>query len=216
MKLNPKYLAQHYASLSDEALLQEKRSDLTELAQTYYDDEVKRRGLTPGARKPRADRKAQPSPSDEEPNQYGASDGEKPAWLDDAAEVFSAHVRRGVEADAGVSAEMARRALEAADIPCYLELRDIPNDDDSSGSELQQEWRLLVPGELNMQAASILDRDLFNEEFEANWKAHIEALSDEQLLAMTPEVVFCGLFDRIERVTRAYEEELARRGIEEQ
>jgi len=28
---------------------------------------------------------------------------------------------------------------------------------------------------------------------------------------MSPETAFCGLFDRIERVRRAYEEELARR-----
>jgi len=30
---------------------------------------------------------------------------------------------------------------------------------------------------------------------------------------MQPEIAFCGLFDRVERVTRAYEEELARRRL---
>jgi hypothetical protein len=30
---------------------------------------------------------------------------------------------------------------------------------------------------------------------------------------MSPEVAFCGLFDRIDRVTRAYEDEIARRGL---
>ena len=38
-------------------------------------------------------------------------------------------------------------------------------------------------------------------------------LSDEEVLEMKPEVAFCGLFDRVERVNRAYDEELARRRL---
>jgi hypothetical protein len=30
---------------------------------------------------------------------------------------------------------------------------------------------------------------------------------------MTPEVVFCGLIDRLERVNRVYDEEIARRRL---
>jgi hypothetical protein len=30
---------------------------------------------------------------------------------------------------------------------------------------------------------------------------------------MNPQVSFCGLFDRAERVTKAYKEEFARRGM---
>jgi len=30
---------------------------------------------------------------------------------------------------------------------------------------------------------------------------------------MSPEAAFCGLFDRVERVTKAYDEEIARRGL---
>jgi hypothetical protein len=71
----------------------------------------------------------------------------------------------------------------------------------------------MVPGKLNMRATSVLDREIFNAEFEANWKTHLEALSDEELRAMNPEVAFCGLFDRIERVNRVYEEEVARRRL---
>ena len=33
-------------------------------------------------------------------------------------------------------------------------------------------------------------------------------------LGMHPQIVFCGLFDRVERVTKAYEEEVARRRVE--
>jgi len=29
---------------------------------------------------------------------------------------------------------------------------------------------------------------------------------------MSPEAAFCELFDRVERVTKAYDEEIARRG----
>lgn len=29
---------------------------------------------------------------------------------------------------------------------------------------------------------------------------------------MSPEAAFCGLFDRVERVTKAYDDEIARRG----
>ena len=57
------------------------------------------------------------------------------------------------------------------------------------------------------------DRDILNEEFEAEWKTLLETLSDEDLRGMKPEIAFCGLFDRVERVTRAYEEEMARRRL---
>jgi hypothetical protein len=58
---------------------------------------------------------------------------------------------------------------------------------------------------------SILDRDFFNQEFEEERKTHLEMLSDDELREMKPDVAFCGLFDRVERVTRAYDEEIARR-----
>jgi hypothetical protein len=58
-----------------------------------------------------------------------------------------------------------------------------------------------------------LDSDIFNAEFEAGWRTHLEVLSDQEVRAMNPQVVFCGLFDRMERVTRAYSEELSRRGL---
>ena len=60
---------------------------------------------------------------------------------------------------------------------------------------------------------SVLERESFNSEFEAGWKTHLEALSDEELRAMNPKVAFCGLFDRIARVNRVYDEEIARRKL---
>jgi hypothetical protein len=38
-------------------------------------------------------------------------------------------------------------------------------------------------------------------------------LSDSDLRLMEPEFAFCGLYDRIERVNRAYDEELERRRL---
>jgi hypothetical protein len=51
----------------------------------------------------------------------------------------------------------------------------------------------------------------FNTEFEAEWKSHLEMLSDEEVYAVDPKVALCGLFDRVERVTRVFDEEIARR-----
>jgi ABC-type Fe3+-hydroxamate transport system substrate-binding protein len=70
-----------------------------------------------------------------------------------------------------------------------------------------------VPGNLNLRATSVLERDIFNQEFEGTWQAHLETLSDAELRQMNPEVVFCGLFDKVERVNRVYEDELARRKL---
>jgi hypothetical protein len=64
-----------------------------------------------------------------------------------------------------------------------------------------------------MLATSVLDRDVFNEEFESLWKTHLEMLTDQELSEADPREVFCGLFDRIERVIGAYRDELARRGL---
>jgi hypothetical protein len=61
---------------------------------------------------------------------------------------------------------------------------------------------------------SVLDRDIFNADFEAELKTHMEMLSDEELRVMEPRYAFCGLYDRLERIGRAYDEELARRGLE--
>jgi hypothetical protein len=103
--------------------------------------------------------------------------------------------------------------LEAAGIPCYLELIEITEEEKKLYQLPTHRWRLMVPANLNLRAISTLQRDIDNQEFEAVWKAQLEALSDRELLATNPEIVFCGLFDRIERVTKAYEEEVARRRL---
>jgi hypothetical protein len=213
MQLDAEYLRQHYSSLTDEALLDIDRAELVELAQRIYDAEVRGRGLLAagaGGRRPAP--RPTPEPSDDlRSNDLSVSDeaydreGE-PSWLDEAAEVYSVVVGPGT---LGSEIADARSVLEAAGIPCSVELVEMPEEK----SPARKRWRLMVPGSLNLQATSTLDRDMFNNDFEAEWKTHLETFSDRELLAMSPEVVFCGLFDRVERVSKAYEEELARRGL---
>lgn len=69
----------------------------------------------------------------------------------------------------------------------------------------------MVPGGLNLEAASVLDKEIFNAEVEAEWRAHFAVLTDEELLGVDQEILFGGLLDRIERVRRAYDEEVTRR-----
>lgn len=195
MPPDPTYLREHYESLSDEALLSINRAELVATAQQCYDDEVRSRRLSG-------------SGSVHTTPELGA--GDQPDWLDEAVEVYSVIDSPGVEAAARAAAA-AREALEAAGIPCLLSLGERPEEEASR--KPPPEWRLLVPGTFNQHATSILERDIFNAEFEAEWKAHLQTFSDDELRSMNPQVNFCGLFDRVERVTKAYKEEFARRGL---
>jgi hypothetical protein len=69
----------------------------------------------------------------------------------------------------------------------------------------------MVPGNLNFEAESVLDKEIFNREAEGIWQTHFQTLTDEELRAVDLELVFAGRKDWIERVTRAYNEEIKRR-----
>jgi len=215
LQVDPEYLRQHYERLSDEALLEVDRADLVDVAQKCYDEELSRRGLDAHTRKARLERgPAMSSRSDpldeleegveETDDVTGAED--KPGWLQEAACVLS------YSADLGVvpECENARDVLQAAGIPCYLDLHEI---EQSNAPEQTHDWRVLVPGNFSLRATSVLEKAIFNPEIEAQWRTHLEALSDAELRAVTPRLAYGGLFDRLERVTRAYEEEMARRGM---
>ena len=164
MPTDPEYLFRHHASLSDEALLEIDRAELVETAQKCYDDELERRKL--------------PSQRISLPGSAEVED--KPEWLGEANEVFSQLNYAGAVAAPEIA--NARAALEAAGIPCFVDISD--QEEEPPPQKSMKVWRLMVPGNLNQRAASILERDIFN----------------------------CGLFDRVERVTRAFDEEIARRG----
>ncbi len=194
MQMDPEYLREHYASLSDEALRAIDRASLIEVAQRCYDEEIRQRSPVP----------VHLPDEDDEPVVESLDEGDRAAWLEEAAEVWSWSDLPGTSA--GVDAEIARKALENAGIPCYLDL--VADDPDATNR-----WRLRVPGKLNLRATSVLERDIQNADFVADWKTHLETLSDQELREMNPQVTFCGLIDRIERVTRAYDEELTRRKL---
>jgi hypothetical protein len=208
MPVDPEYLREHYASLSDEALLAINREELVKTAQECYDDELGQRELASGRGVPRTD--GHHSDREAEVDHEAPGAGDKPDWLEDAAEVYSRVDLPGTGPTSDVVD--ARDALEAAGISCYLDLFEMP-EEKSVSEKPTHRWRLMVPGNLNLYATSVLERDIFNAEFEAEWKTHLETLSDEELRAMTPRSAFCGLFDRVERVTRAYDEEIARRRL---
>ncbi|MGO9259169.1 MAG: hypothetical protein ACLQU1_23085 [Bryobacteraceae bacterium] len=215
MQLDPKFLRQHYASLSDEALLAVDRADLVEMARRIFDDEVGRRKLAParpGRRMPARPILPEPPdpPEDQAEVEVEPSGGDKPAWLEEGSEVYAQEVRSPM--DPGDAAVNAYDALRAAAIPCYLDLYEMTQEK-RDFREWTHRWRVMVPYGRALEATSVLERDIFNAEFEAGWRTHLEALTDEQLGAMNLKVALGGLYDRIERLNRAYDDECARRGL---
>jgi hypothetical protein len=200
MQLDTEFLRQHYAAMSDEELESINPSELVEAARKIVEAEIASRQA------PAKGRAAAATPPHSRTNLEVEHDED---WLEDAAEAYSRYVSRGNEP--APEAEHARQVLEAADIPCHLELFEDPDQEE----QMQFRWRVLVPGKMMHRATSVLDRDIFNEEFEASWRSHLEVLSDEELRVMDPGYAFCGLYDRLERINKAYDEELERRGLQE-
>lgn len=192
MQIDLDSIRRHYASLSDEELLALDRTELVETAQTCYDQELAERKLT-------AD------------GDSDADAGDEPDWLEDAGCACTFYSQAGSQTAPDTAGD-ACTALEAAGIPCYLAARKV--DPPSAPSpQPQYEFRLMVPGNLNMQATSVLDKSIFNSEVEAEWKVFFESLSDEELQAVDPEELFGGLRDRLERAAKAYRDALSTRGM---
>jgi hypothetical protein len=206
--VDPGYLRKHYASLSDDALLDIDRDELVDVARECLDAELRERHLEGQVS---VAEEAEPREVDEELAEETSGEGE-PDWFEEGAEVYSSAIRPGVTSVP--QAHHARRALEAAGIPCYLDVyEEEPEPVEPVERGPLRRWRLSVPGHLNMMATGVLQRDIFNDEFEAGWRTHLEVLSDEEVRAMDPKVVFCGIYDQIERATKAYREELVRRRL---
>jgi hypothetical protein len=145
------------------------------------------------------------TPEDGEPDAGG---GDKPEWLEEAGCACTFYSQPGSQTAPDTAGD-ACAALDAAGIPCHLAMHKI--DPPSVAPPTRYEYRLMVPGNLSMQAASVLDKEIFNSEVEAEWKVFFESLSDEELRAVDTEELFSGLRDRIERAARAYQEELKTR-----
>jgi hypothetical protein len=180
-------------------------ADLTDAARKCYESEFAKRGLSPDGGPPPAEGHAAESFEVE------------PDWMEHAACPCSFTAIPG--SNHASDAERAREVLLAARIPCHLSVmpadadsRDAQNED----SQRFDEYRVLVPASLNLKAISVLDKEIFNADLEADWRTHFAELSDEELRALNPEDFCAGLLDRVERLTRVYTEEIARRRSKEE
>jgi hypothetical protein len=215
MRIDPEDLRRHYASLPDGALMSLDRAELTDLAKAIYDNELAQRKLRlateeEGLDEPiRDDTGLGLEDDDDETDGMDVDSGPSPDWLEDAACACSFAMR---SANAhSPSAVNARLALRRAGVPCHAMMseEERPTADPSPIYAV----RLLVPGGLALYAMSILDRDVFNEDQEAEWRANFEVLSDDELLALSPEALCAGLLDKVARLKRAYGDEIARRKL---
>jgi hypothetical protein len=210
LKIDLEGLRRHYASLTDEALREIDRTELVDQARACYDEELSQRERAtqpkPQHFKTPPSRIAPPDPGkDDKASRSGVDSGPPPAWLEEAALVCSFTKSPGDQSTGAVAD--AIHVLQDAGIPSHILLEKI----DPPSVTPQYEYRVMVPGGFNLRAASVLDKEIFNAEFEAAWRAILEGLPDEQLLTAKKEDLFGGLLDRVERVTRAYNEEVARR-----
>ncbi|MEQ1947472.1 MAG: hypothetical protein ABL995_09790 [Bryobacteraceae bacterium] len=194
-------LQRYYASLSDEALLEIERGDLTEVAQSCYDAELAARGLDAETDDVEI---RHDDPFAEEDGDSGDELG--PDWLEDAACACSFESSPGN--DAAPDLDEARSVLEAAGIPCHA----VGSELDAKKETRRYAYSLMVPAAMNMRALSVLDRDFFNPRLESEWKTHFADLSDDELRALSLQDLTAGMLDRVERLTKAYKQEMAGRG----
>jgi hypothetical protein len=200
MQIDLESLRRHYESLSDDELLAVERDELTEAAQKCFDEEVGRRGL------------AEAQESEAAPDEKGYEGatftaGVDPDWLQDVACACSFVSQPG--GSAATDAENAREVLQNGGIPCQISAVEVAS---STGDQpAQHEYRVMVPGAVNLKAASILDKEVFNQQLEADWRTHFASMSDRELGALNPDVICAGLVDRIARLKRAYNDEISRR-----
>jgi hypothetical protein len=203
MQVTNEDLRRHFASLSDEALLEVDESDLSDIARKCYDAELARRNLQSVGPSDAA------APAGGDAGDTDAAVEIEPDWMENATcpASFTAHpgTARAPEA------EHARDVLLAAGIPCELSvLESDPTGQDPDRREYDV-YQVLVPQALNLKAVSVLDCEIFNPETEELWRTHLAGLSDDELRELKPDDICAGLLDRAERLKRAYEEELARR-----
>jgi hypothetical protein len=221
MRIDPEDLRRHYASLSDEEILDIDRSDLAPAAQGIYDREIARRRLH---RPP----EPEPEPEPEEESYHrplpvvkpGANrdfasqpradtgDGPPPAWLEDAACAWSASIYPSSD-HIGTGAE-AQTALSDAGIPNRIVVKP---PEPAAPSTPRSRYCVMVPGDLGMRAFSVVERKVSNPIAEAEWRSQLHSFSDEELLALNPEDFWGALLDRAERMKRAYLDEIARRKL---
>ena len=199
MAFDAEHLRQHYASLSDEEFDNLDRSDLTAVAQKCYDNELARRSL----------RRSNEEISEAARDRETLSD--EPVEFPDEEPFVACAFREDGGSDSAQSASEASAALQASGIPARIELREV--EEEVPSRRQWNEYQVVVPNGLSLEAASILDRDFFNIRIESDWKTHLESLSDEQLLRLNADTICEGFLDRATRLKKAYNDEVRRRRL---
>jgi hypothetical protein len=203
MQVDRRELGKHFTSLNDEELLDVKREDLTEAAQVIYDLEIARRRIDEVSAAESGIENVEAS--FDKLNYGGDDETADPDWHHDGAIVGAFTDTPG--SNEAERASMAQTALQTARIPSHLrERREV----DSRGVA-DYTIEVLVPVRYAMHAASILDRDFFNNEFETGWRDQLGMLSNEDLLALDPDIFCAGLLDKLARMKKVYIEEMTKR-----
>jgi hypothetical protein len=192
MPIDADQLRQRYESLSEDELIDLDRNLLTEIAQKCYDQEIKRRGIS----LPIAG-----------PEENGPKSAVKKNDETFVACSFT-DLYRWPDHPASRSAEEARNALEAAGIPCRIDPVRVQPEPDLSP---YNEYRVVIPDACMLRAMSVLDKQVFNPRQEADWKTHLQSLSDDQLAQLNVDDICAGLVDRAARLRKAYVDEQRRR-----
>jgi len=199
MPIDVEHLRQHYASLSDEEFDKLDRNDLTAVAQKCYDNELARRSLRRSNEEISETARDRKTPPDE------------PVEFPDEEPFVACAFREDGGLDSAQSASEASAALQASGIPARIELREV--EEEIPSRPQWNEYQVVVPNGLSLEAASILDRDFFNIRIESDWKTHLESLSDEQLLRLNADTICEGFLDRAARLKKAYNQEVRRRKL---
>jgi hypothetical protein len=214
MRIDPRDLRRHYDSLPDGELLALNRDDLTPAAQAVYDEAMADRGLLDG---PATEAVEEPEEGEEVSGEFEEfedfteeDEGPEPEWMEDAATACAFVIHPG--SSEAEKASHARSVLRAAGIPSRVSVTP----EESEQSRPRDVVSVMVPGALALHATSILDRDMFNEEHDMEWRTHMEALSDDDIVRLDPRIFCAGLLDRVARMKRAYAEEIAARKLKAQ
>jgi hypothetical protein len=202
MEIDHRKLGEYFASLLDEELLETKRADLTEVAQGVYDLEISRRGLGKASATQRMVERIEASLDGR--NDRSDDETADPDWHQNGVLVCSMMDQPGSNSAERIS--KAQTALQAAGIPSHLSVKRYPDD-------LYDSMELVAPVRYAMHAAGILDRDLFNDEFETYWRDHLAMLSDEDLRMLDPDIFCVGLLDKLARMKKIYAGEMKKRNL---
>src|SRR5258708_20969721 len=160
------------------------------MAQKCYDEEVEQRNLTAPEEDGSVERNGsvtardQANGGNEDRSGLDAETGAAPAWLDDAACACAFAAFPGSPATS--DAENARAVLRARELPCHVSVHEV--DPPSADPPPRSEFRVMLPGALNLQATSVLDVEIFNAEAEAGCRTHFAPLSRENLPELNSQI----------------------------